>query len=66
MDLIKKEKFADNINSFVLRKKYFNLLIQNVEMNKVTNTFLSKIMNHIIKIVRYLLIIDLFKQNELN
>lgn len=61
--MISKERYADNVHNYVLKRKFFRKLIINNEMNKLAETFLEKIHDHILKIVKrfFLLISEIFR-----
>jgi hypothetical protein len=48
-DLIKMEKYADGIYTFIIKRKFVRKLILNTELNKVVYTFMEVIHNKLMK-----------------
>lgn len=53
MDLIKKEAYASNLYDFILKRKAFQLLYTNKELNSVMLLFLQSLNKRLMKIVRH-------------
>ena len=47
--MITKERYADNLYSYLIKRNFFRKLIFNNEMNKIAKTFLEKIHDQIVK-----------------
>jgi hypothetical protein len=48
-DIIRMEKYADGIYTFILKRKFLRKLILNVELNKVVFTFMEVIHSKLLK-----------------
>ena len=60
MDLQAKEKYADNIYLYLIKRTMFRNLILNYEMNKVAYNFVVSINERYLKKVNKIIKIDIY------